>query len=136
MGSFFSQVDLAPDVKHDMTPDMTHDGTPEHSGSRSALLCELRCSSQENDCSGITHQRFPSSRGFGQYVHAPYCRRYSELAAHLFGAHNRGLAAYPAFLAIRKFGWKNQHQFDFGARFHLRLAVEEDAAAAHVAGLS
>src|ERR1700721_454751 len=55
MGSFFSQVDLAPDVTRDMMPDMTHDGTPEHSGSRSALRCEFRCSSQENDCSRITH---------------------------------------------------------------------------------
>jgi len=107
--------------------------TTEHFGPRQVQLWELRCRNPGLDCFGITRLRCRLNCGFGQYVHSLYLRRHSELTPHLLGAYDRSLAAYPAFLAVGKFGWKDQHQLDLGSHFHLRLAVEEDAAAAHVA---
>lgn len=72
---------------------------------------------------------------FGEDVHVADPGRHPKLSALFFDPDNGGLAAYPTLLAGRKFGGKDQHQFDLSSLLHAGLGVEVNSVGADVAGL-
>jgi hypothetical protein len=73
-----------------------------------------------------------SDRDFGQDVHAPDLRGYTEFGAFFFNPDDGSLTADPALLAGSELGRKNQNKLHVAALLHAGFGVEENTIGADI----